>query len=79
MDLYENTLRRQLPPIADYLAVKLTTKDVSDWHMALTTCHTWLSKDDTGLTPGTARGQLRGLRSAYRWAINEWLVLRSPS
>lgn len=78
MDLYDNTLKRQLPPIADYPAVKLTTKNVSDWYKDLTTCRTWLSKEDTGLAPGTARDQLRRLRSAYRWAIDKGIVVRSP-
>ncbi|MGP6173362.1 tyrosine-type recombinase/integrase [Corynebacterium sp. A21] len=78
MDLYDNTLRLQLPPIADYPAVKLTTKNVSDWYKDLTTCRDWLDKTDTGLAPGTARDQLRRLRSAYRWAIDKGIVLKSP-
>ncbi|WP_083650519.1 site-specific integrase [Corynebacterium sp. CNJ-954] len=78
MDLYDNTLRLQLPPIADYPAGQVTTKDVTDWYTDLTTCRTWLSKDDKGLSPGTARDQLRRLRSAYRWAIDERIVTRSP-
>lgn len=78
MDLYDNTLRIQLVPIADYPASKLTTKDVSDWYTALITCREWVSKDDQGLTPGTARDQLRRLRTAYRWAIAKDLVAKSP-
>lgn len=78
MDLYDNTFRLQLTPIADHPAVKLTTKDVSDWYVQLTTCRAWLSKDDKGLSPGTARDQLRRLRSAYRWAIDQGIVVRSP-
>ncbi|MCS5479772.1 site-specific integrase [Corynebacterium sp. YIM 101645] len=78
MDLYDNTLRLQLPPIADHPAVKLTTKDVSNWYVQLTTCREWISKEDTGLAPGTARDQLRRLRSAYRWAIDQGIVIRSP-
>lgn len=34
MDLYDNTLRRQLPPIAGYPAGQLTTKDVTDWYVS---------------------------------------------
>lgn len=78
MDLYDNTRRIQLPPIADYPASKLTAKDVTDWYRALTTHRHWLSKADTGLSPATARDQLRRLRSAYRWAIDQGIVVRSP-
>lgn len=78
MDLYDNTLRLQLPPIADYPAVKLTTRDVPDWYKDLKTYRDWLDKKNTGLASGTARDQLRRLRSAYRWAINKDIVLKSP-
>lgn len=78
MDLYEHTRRTALPPIADYKAARLTSKDVADWYTQLTTCRKWLSPDDTGVSPATARDALRRLRSAYRWAIDEGIVTRSP-
>ena len=78
LDLYDNTLRLQLTPIADYPAAKLTPKDIAGWYQSLITCRKWLDKNDRGLSPGTARDQLRRLRSAYRWAIEQGIVLRSP-
>ena len=78
IDLYDNTRRIQLVPIADYPAAKLTAKDVADWYKQLTTRRTWIDKADTGLAPTTARDQLRRLRSAYRWAIDQGIVHRSP-
>lgn len=78
MDLYDNTLRLQLVPLWDWPAGKLTPKQVLDWHQDLITCRAWISKADTGLSPGTARDQLRRLRSAFRWAIGQGIVARSP-
>lgn len=77
--LRDYTRRLHLEPIADYPAVKLTTRDVLDWYGQMTTSRSWIDANDTGVSPATARDHLRRLRAAYRHAMADGLpVPRNP-
>lgn len=78
MALYDNTARLQLGWLGDYPAARVTGADVAAWHRDLITDRHWLGDKGTPLSAGTARDQVRRLRSAYLWAVEQQLVARSP-
>ena len=76
--LYERTRDKHLGPLADWPAKDVTPQAVRDWQIQLRTCRSWLSKDDTGMSPRYVQTAASHLRSAYKWGIENELVAKNP-
>lgn len=79
MALYDNTLRLQLGWLGEYPASQVTSSDINRWHHDLLTDRHWnTGARRKGLSEGNARDQVRRVRSAFLWAVDEQIVARSP-
>lgn len=76
--LYERTRDKHLGPLAEWPAKDVTPQAVRDWQTQLRTCRSWLSKDDTGMSPRYVQTAASHLRSAYKWGIENELVAKNP-
>lgn len=76
--LYTRTRDKHLGPLAEWPAKDLTPQAVRDWQTQLRTCRSWLSKDDTGMSPRYVQTAASHLRSAYKWGIENELVAKNP-
>ncbi|GFK18914.1 tyrosine-type recombinase/integrase [Corynebacterium glutamicum] len=70
--------RKNLGPLADLPASKLTRSDVDAWHRQLTTGRPWMSKHDTGLAQSSAREHVVRLSAALNGAVDDGTLLRNP-
>lgn len=76
--LYTRTRDKHLGPLADWPAKDVTPKVVRDWQAQLRSGRTWISKDDTGMSPRYVQTAASHLRSAYKWGIENELVAKNP-
>lgn len=76
--LYTRTRDKHLGPLADWPANDVTPKVVRDWQAQLRSGRTWISKDDTGMSPRYVQTAASHLRSAYKWGIENELVAKNP-
>ena len=76
--LYTRTRDKHLGPLAEWPAKDVTPQVVRDWQAQLRTCRSWLSKDDTGMSPRYVQTAASHLRSAYKWGIENELVAKNP-
>ena len=76
--LYTRTRDKHLWPLAEWPAKDVTPQVVRDWQTQLRTCRSWLSKDDTGMSPRYVQTAASHLRSAYKWGIENELVAKNP-
>ena len=76
--LYTRTRDKHLGPLAEWPAKDVTPQVVRDWQTQLRTCRSWLSKDDTGMSPRYVQTAASHLRSAYKWGIENELVAKNP-
>ncbi|APT92720.1 hypothetical protein CPHO_07250 [Corynebacterium phocae] len=78
LTVYQNTLKNQLGPLADWPAQQVTTADVIEWSNQLQTSRPWLGKHDKGISFTGARNSMRHLRSAYNHGIAQGLLATNP-
>lgn len=70
--------RKNLGPLADMPASRLTRSDVDAWHRQLTTGRPWMGKQDTGLAPSSAREHVVRLSASLNGAVDDGTLLRNP-
>lgn len=75
--LYTRTRDKHLGPLAEWPTKDVTPQAVRDWQNQLRTCRSWLSKDDTGMSPRYVQTAASHLRSAYKWGIENELVAKN--
>lgn len=70
--------KRNLGPLTDMPASRLTRADVDAWHRQLVNGRPWMGRADTGLAESSAREHVVRLSAALNGAVDDGILLKNP-